>query len=170
MFIQNGRRILAALLVSVLLLVTSCATQAPSPYDQAQQESTQRNAPAAVAKDATQGSQFNKFFPKGSGGFQTVPAQEKKGFAEYKLKQGGKDVAVLSINDTISNPTAAGKFNSSTQRIAGYPAVNQGSNGTAILVGDRYQVKVQSRDASFTQSDREAWLQRFNLSGLARLK
>jgi len=170
MFFQNGRRILAALLLSVLLLVTSCATQAPSPYAQAQKESTQRNAPPAVAKDATQGSQFNKFFPKGSGGFQTVAAQEKKGFAEYKLKQGGKDVAVLSINDTISTPTAAAKFNSSTQKIAGYPAVNQGSNGTAILVGDRYQVKVQSRDASFTQSDREAWLQRFNLSGLARLK
>jgi hypothetical protein len=79
----------------------------------AQKESTQRNAPPAVAKDATQGSQFNKFFPKGSGGFQTVAAQEKKGFAEYKLKQGGKDVAVLSINDTIStlqpqlNSTAA---------------------------------------------------------------
>ena len=170
MIFQNGRRIFAAMLLSMLLLVTSCATQAPSRYDQAQKESTQRKAPPAVSKQAEQGSSFNKFFPKSSSGFQTVPAQEKKGFAEYKLKKDGKDVAVLSISDTTSTPTAAAKFKSSSKTIAGYPAVNQGTNGTAVLVGDRYQVKIQSRDASFTQSDREAWLQKFNLNGLSRLK
>ena len=34
----------------------------------------------------------------------------------------------------------------------------------------RYQVKVLSRDASFTQSDRVDWLQKFDLQGLAQLK
>jgi hypothetical protein len=36
-------------------------------------------------------------------------------------------------------------------------------------VGDRYQVKVLSRDQAFTASDREAWLQKFDLNGLNNL-
>lgn len=170
MIFQNGRKILSALLLSVLLLVTGCATQAPSRYDQAQQESTQRNAPPAVVKNSEQGSSFNKFFPDGGAGFERVYTQEKKGFAEAKLKKGGKDAAMLSISDTLNTPTAAGKFKQSTQKIGGFPAVNQGSTATAVLVADRYQVKIQSRDPSFTQADREAWLQKFNLRGLAQLK
>lgn len=170
MIFSRWRRILAPLLLSLLLLVSSCGgAKEPSRYSQAQQESTQRNAPRAVAKEATQGSNFNKFFPKSSAGFQAVPAQEKKGFAEYKLNKDGKNVAMLSISDTTSTPAAAQKYKASSKTIGGYPAVDQGTNITGILVG-RYQVKVQSRDPSFTKSDREAWLQKFNLSGLSRLK
>lgn len=170
MIFSPWRRILAPMLVSVLLLVSSCgAPEPPSRFEQAQKESTQRGATPAVVKDAEQGSSFNKFFPKSGGGYQSVPAQEKKGFAEYKLNKDGKNVAVLSISDTVSTPTAAQKYQQSSQKISGYPAVQIGKNGTGVLVG-RYQVKVQSRDPSFTESDREAWLQKFNLSGLARLK
>ncbi len=163
------RRAFAPLLLSLLLLVSACGPKQPSRYDQVQQETTQRNAPGAVAKDATQGSNFNKFFPKSVSGYQIVPAQEKKGFAEYKVNQGGKNVAVLSINDTTGTGAAA-KFQSSKTKIAGYPSVEQGQNITAILVNDRYQVKVQSRDDSFTKADRSAWIQKFNLNGLANLK
>jgi hypothetical protein len=164
----------------MLLFMTSCATQAPSRWDQAQQDSTSKTAQTQRQNKTTHsekqlpagkpvsGGSFNKFFPSAGGGYQRVYTQEKQGFAEAKLKQGGKDVAVLSISDTASNPSAAQKFQRSSQKIAGYPAVNQGSNGTAVLVGNRFQVKVQSRDASFTQSDRQAWLQKFNLNGLAR--
>lgn len=169
MIFQRWRRVLAPLLLSVLLLVTSCAQQPPSRFEQAQRESTGRKATPAVVRESTQGAQFNKFFPKSGGGYQVVPAQEKKGFAEYKVNQGGKNVAMLSISDTANNPTARQKFASSSRRISGYPAVDQGSNGTAVLVNNRYQVKVQSRDDSFTKSDREAWLQKFNLRGLASL-
>lgn len=164
------RRVLAPILLSVLLLVTACQSQTDSRWSQTQRETTRRNVPAAVVKESQSGGEFNKFFPKSADGYQVVPAQEKKGFAEYKLNKGGKNVAVLSINDTVNVPTARDKFQNSSQQIAGYPAVSQGSNGTAILVANRYQVKAQSRDASFTKSDREAWLQKFNLSGLARLK
>lgn len=163
------QRTLAPLLLSLLLLVSACGSQPPSRYDQVQQETTQRNAPSAVAKDATQGSSFNKFFPRSVSGYQIVPAQEKKGFAEYKVNQGGKNVAVLSINDTTGTEAAA-KFQNSKTKIAGYPSVEQGQNITAILVNDRYQVKVQSRDPAFTKADRAAWLEKFNLSGLANLK
>ncbi len=170
MVLRNARRVLAALLLSMLLLVTACATQAPSRFDQAQQESSQQRSGQAVAKDATQGSQFNRYFPQASNGFDRVYTQEKKGFAEAKLKRDGQDVAMLSISDTINLPTAAAKYQNSTKKIAGYPAVEIGKTQTAVLVGDRYQVKVLSRDPSFTASDREAWLQRFNLDSLAKLQ
>lgn len=170
MVLRNARKVLAALLLSMLLLVTACATQAPSRFDQVQQESSQQRSGQAVAKDATQGSQFNRYFPQASNGFDRVYTQEKKGFAEAKLKRSGQDVAMLSISDTASLPSAAAKFRNSTKKIAGYPAVEIGNTQTAVLVGDRYQVKVLSRDPSFTPSDREAWLQRFNLDSLAKLQ
>ncbi|MBW4577736.1 MAG: hypothetical protein KME08_21100 [Aphanothece sp. CMT-3BRIN-NPC111] len=181
MIFPRLHRILAPLLLSMLLLVTSCATQAPSRWDQAQQDSTSRRTQTqqrqptdgqnrVPAGKPVSGGSFNKFFPSAGGGYQRVYTQEKQGFAEAKLKKGGTDVAVLSISDTANNPSAAQKFQRSSQKIAGYPAVKQGNNGTAVLVGDRYQVKVQSRDPSFTESDRQAWLQKFNLNGLARLR
>ena len=169
---HRGRRVLAALVLCALLLFTSActATQAPGRFDSAQQESSKQRSGQAVAKAATQGSEFNKFFPPASNGFQRVCTQEKKGFAEAKLKKDGKDVAMLSISDTKSTPIAAAKFKNSTKKIGSYPAVEVGNTQTAILVGDRYQVKVLSRDPSFTASDREAWLKKFNLNGIARLQ
>ncbi|MEM9924240.1 MAG: hypothetical protein AAF915_10905 [Cyanobacteria bacterium P01_D01_bin.50] len=163
-------RILAALVLSLLLLTTACAQKAPSRFDQAQQESSQQKKGQAVAKNATQGSQFNKFFPSAGDGYQRVFTQEKKGFAEASLKKDGKEVAKLAINDTTSNPTAAKKFDKSTKKISGYPSVEVGKTQTAVLVNNRYQVKVLSRNPSFTASDREAWLKKFDLSGLARVK
>jgi hypothetical protein len=164
------RRVFVPILLSLVLLVSACsAPKPPSQFEQTQQETSKRNAPAAVAKGATSGGTFNKFFPDSASGYDVVPAQEKNGFAEYKVNRGGKNVAVLSINDTVGNPTAATKFQNSTTKIGGYPAVEQGSNITAVLVNNRYQVKVQSRDASFTPEDRAAWVQKFNLRGLAKL-
>ncbi|BAY44992.1 hypothetical protein SAMD00079811_25940 [Scytonema sp. HK-05] len=168
----RARRIFAALLLCFLLFTTACAPKTPGRFDQAQQESSQQRSGQAVAKDATQGGEFNKFFPSPQAGYQRVFTQEKKGFAEAKLKKDGKDLAVISISDTqavkgSANPAA--KFVNSSKTIGGYPAVSQGTTGTAILVGNRYQVKVQSRDASFTEAEREAWLQKFNLNGLTRL-
>ncbi len=169
MILHRERRVLAALLLSVLLLTTACTPQAPGRFDQVQKESTQQKSGQAVVKKATQGSEFNKFFPGASGGYQRVYTQEKKGFAEAKLKKGGKDVAMLSISDTTSTPGTAAKFSNSTKKIGGYPAVEVGKTQSAILVG-KYQVKVLSRDPSFTASDRADWLKKFNLNALAKLK
>ncbi|QZZ19530.1 hypothetical protein J5X98_19590 [Leptothermofonsia sichuanensis E412] len=166
----NWRKVLAPIVLSVLLLVSGCAPQAPSQFSQAQQESTQRGAQPAVAKDAEPGSSFNKFFPKSGNGYERVFTQEKKGFAEAKLKKDGKDLAMLAISDTISLPTAAKKFQNSQTRIANYPSMEIGNTQTAVLVGDRFQVKVLSRDPSFTPADRKEWIQKFDLNGLAKLK
>lgn len=170
----NWRRAIAPLFLSLLLLMTACQPEAPSPYSQAQQESTQRGAQPAVSKDAMQGSKFNQFFPKSQNGYDRVFSQEKKGFAEAKLNNGGKTVAMLAISDAVGTQTggtdATQKFAKSTRKIGGYPAVDVGTTQTAVLVDDRYQVKVLSRDPSFTATDREAWLNKFDLNGLAKLK
>ncbi len=165
---SNFRRVLATLLLATLLLLSACDS-APSRFDQAQQESTQRGADA-VSKEAVAGGSFNKFFPRSSDGFQLVFAQEKKGSSLAKLKQNGKEVAMLSITDTVSNPSAAQKYQQSSEKLNGYPLIEQGSKTTALLVDNRFQVKVTSRSDSFSPSDRRQWLQKFDLNGVAQLK
>ncbi len=166
----RARKILAALLLSILLLTTACTPKEPGRFDQVQQESSRQRSGQAVSKKATQGSNFNKIFPTSSGDYQRVFTQEKKGFSEAKLKKDGKEVAVLSISDTSSIPSTAAKYSNSTAKIAGYPAREIGNTSTAILVKDRYQVKISSRSPSFTAGDRQDWIQKFNLSSLERLK
>lgn len=162
------RKFLVALLLTSALFVTSCTQQAPSRFDGAQKESTSKGA-TAVVNSSQSGGSFNRYFPSDSNGYQRVYTQEKKGFAEAKLKKDGKEVAILAISDTLNNPTAVDKFKESTSNIGGYPTVNQGSTGTAVLVGDRYQVKIRSKDASFTEIDRHSWLGKFDLKGLSKL-
>ncbi|MEB3310499.1 MAG: hypothetical protein VKJ02_09715 [Snowella sp.] len=168
---KSLRKLITVGLTSLLLFITltACSPQAPSRFDQAQQQSTERGA-SAVVKESEKGGEFNKFFPKSQDGYDRVYTQEKKGFAEAKLKKEGKDMAVMAISDTLNTPSAVEKFQQSTQTIQGFPAVQQGSTATAVLVADRYQVKVLSRDPSFSPSDRQVWLEKFDLKGLAKLK
>ena len=86
------------------------------------------------------------------------------------MKKDGKEVAVLAISDILNNPSAAKKFEKSSQKIKGYPAVSQGKTGTAVLVGYRFQVKVLSRDSSFSEGDRQTWLEKFDLNGLSKVQ
>ncbi|MGB3202743.1 MAG: hypothetical protein WBA99_17690 [Nodosilinea sp.] len=163
-------RRLAPLMVCLVLLVTACSSAPPSKYDQVQKDTTGFGSPAAVDKKAEKGGTFNAFFPGSQGDYKVIPYQEKKGFAEYKLEQDGKTLAMLTISDTTSIPGAADKYAAATEAISGFPTVDQGSTATGMLVNDRYQVKVLSRDPSFTKADRVAWLQKFDLKGLAELK
>jgi hypothetical protein len=167
--LSRVRAILASLLLCVLLLTTACSAKAPNRFDQVQQESTKQKSGQAVVKNATQGSELNAFFPKGGDGYDRVYTQEKKGFSEANLKKGGKVLAQLAISDTTSTPATVSKYANSTQKINGYPAVEQGKTQTSVLVS-KYQVKVISKDPSFTASDRAAWIEKFNLRGLAKLK
>lgn len=157
------------LLLVAMLTVTACRS-APSQYDQAQQDTTGFKAPAAVEKGAEQGGTFNSFFPASEGDFKVVPSQEKKGFAEYKLKRDGETLAMLTINDTISLPAAAKKYEDATTTVAGFPTVEQGNTITGVLVNGRYQVKVLSRSDTFTAADRAAWLEKFDWDGLSALE
>ena len=162
------QKFLVTLLLAGCLLLTSCTQTAPSRFDGAQQESTQKGA-TAVSNKAQAGSNFNRYFPDSGSGFERIYSQEKTGSAQAKLKKDGKEIAILAITDTLSNPSAVNKFNASGKQVKGYPAIEQGSTATAVLVGDRYQVKIRSKDSSFTKEDREQWLGKFDLRGLSKL-
>lgn len=160
-----ARRLLVGASLTLLGLSVACGGPATeSPWDQAQ------NAPAVESTgEVLAGSQFNPFFPSDGDGYRRVFTQEKQGFAEAKLQQDGKVVAMLSVNDIAANPAAGDKYAASGQQIDGFPAAPIGSTATGVLVGDRLQVKVLSRDAAFTAAEREAWLSKFDLDGLADL-
>lgn len=164
-----SKRLLVSFLLVALLTVSACQSAPPSRFDTAQEESSKRGA-TAVEKEAVRGGQLNRFFPQGEGDYQVVYAQEKRGFAEAKLKRNGEDLAVMSISDITNNPTAATKFQTSSEQVKGYPAAQQGSTGTAVLVGDRFQVKVLSRNPEFNAENRRSWLEKFDLNSLAQLQ
>jgi hypothetical protein len=166
----DWRKVLIPIALSLVLFIPGCFQKEPSKFAQVQKDTTARGAEKAVAKDATQGSEFNKFFPGDADGFDRVFSQEKKGFAEAKLNKGGKNVAVLSISDTTSLPAAANKYQKSTEKLSGFPMlVETPLKSTGVLV-KKFQVKVASRDASFTADNRMTWLKKFNLDGLSKLK
>lgn len=119
---------------------------------------------------AVAGSALNKFFPSDADGYDRVFTQEKSGFAMANLNKGGKTVAQLSINDSAANPSARDKFKSTSRTIAGNPAAREGMSSLAVLVGDRYQVKVRATGSALSETDMEAWIQKFDLAGLAGLK
>lgn len=187
MFRPKSPNILAFIFLPLALFASACSSnESNSRWANAQRESTQGATPAANAAQHQQtqtaqnrsprsnkplaGGEFNKFFPEANeGGYTRVASQEKEGFAEYKLKKDGKDVAMLAVTDTVANPEAAAKFQGSTRQINGYPAIEQGNTATAVLVDNRFQVKVLSRSPSFTKEDREMWLQKFNFAGIAGL-
>jgi hypothetical protein len=170
MIFSNWRKGLIPIVLSLVLLLSGCFQKEPSRFAQAQKDTTARGAAPAVAKDAEQGSSFNKFFPKDADGYDRVFSQEKKGFAEAKLNKGGKNVAVLSVSDTSSLPAAAKKYEKSTEKLNGFPLLEEKPlKSTGVLV-KKFQVKVASRDASFTAANRLEWLKKFNLTGLSNLK
>ena len=165
-----SRLVLCLCLVS-LISVSACNSQPPSRFDQAQQESVSAGKTnTAVSKDATQGAKLNDFFPSNSDEYERVFTQEKDGFVQAKLKFQGKDLATLAIFDTISNPAAKDDFAKATEKVKGFPLVQKGSTGTAVLVGDRYQVSIRSASPDFDQEKRKVWLAKFDLEKLANLQ
>jgi hypothetical protein len=154
------------LFVLVLLTTLPGCYREPTRWDQVQQETRGQKA---VVREAVAGGEFNKMFPKADGDFNLVYTQEKPGFAQAMLKKGGNEVATLSIFDTVSNPEAAADYKGAPDKLQTYPLMDKGENGTAVLVGDRFQVEVRSKDANFAKADRQEWLGKFDLANLERL-
>ena len=116
------------------------------------------------------GTAFNRLFPEAGPGEQLVYTQEKRGFSEARLKQGGATLALLAIADTTTNPEARAKFSASSERIQGWPLVEQGPQASALLVADRFQVKVIGQGAGLDPTQRHELLGAFDLPGLAALQ
>jgi hypothetical protein len=153
---QFMRRLLLVLLIAVMPLASSCRPVA--------------NTGVSAVVEPLAGGEFNKFFPKDQGDYNVLYTQEKEGFAQARLNLKGVEVATLSVSDTVISVEALDKFQASSEQIAGYPAAAVGALGTAVLVADRFQVQVRSKDASFTADDRKAWIEQFDLAGLAALQ
>jgi len=180
---SKAGRWVAGIVLTILLVVGGCVAanspsgntgKSPKPTPTTVVDRSPKPSPSVspspINKKAVSGSKLNQFFPKASGGYSLVFQQEKKGFAEAKLKKSGQDLAMLSINDVANNPSAAAKFKNSSDQIEGYPSVKVGQNQTSVLVGDRFQVKARSLADNFSTSDRQDWIEKFNLLGLSRLK
>lgn len=151
-------------LVLVLALTASACKEEPTRWDQA----ASAKPTAIAAADSKPGSAFNKFFPAdNTDGMSRVYTAEKAGYAEAKMKKDGKDVATLSISDTHNDADAKTKFAAAHEKVKGYPLVTVGKNQSAVLVKDRYQVKVSSM--TLDADARKGLLEHFDLSGLAGL-
>ena len=161
------RLVVVPLALLPLALVVACGGYPnETRWATAQQES--RNKPA-VSKEALPGSAFNKFFPKAESPWDLTYKQEKQGTAIASLKKDGKEVAMLTVFDTVSEPDVAKQYKDSTQALAGCPLLAKGSKATAVLVANRFQVQVRSMDNSFGEDDRKEWLKKFDLDGIAKL-
>ena len=119
--------------------------------------------------EVVNGTAFNRLFPPPGPGEQLIFTQEKRGFSEAKLKQGDQTRALLAISDTITTPTARDKFAASTERLQGWPLAEQGGQASALLVADRFQVKVIGQGAGLDMQQRHDLLEAFQLQKLAAL-
>ena len=129
-------------------------------------QSTATTAPPTAPKVA--GGELNRFFPKDQGDYDVIYISEKEGFAQAKLEKNGDELGTLAISDLAGDADAIGKYDAAARKIGSYPAVSRGSKGTAVLVG-RFQVQVRSKSDALTASDRDQWLQKFDLPGLEKL-
>jgi hypothetical protein len=116
------------------------------------------------------GTAFNRLFPPAGAGEQLVFTQEKRGFSQARLKQGDATLALLAISDTATAPEALEKFSASAERIQGWPVVEQGPQASALLVAERFQVKVIGQGTGLDVSKRHELLDAFDLKGLAALR
>ena len=160
-------RLRALTWIAVLGLLAGGCKKEPSRWDQAQEATRGQKA---TVTESQAGGEFNKFFPKAEDPFDLIYKQEKTGFAEASLKYDGREVALLSISDTVNNPDAKTKYAESAEKLGEYPLAAIGDQGTGVLVADRYQVQVRSMDPEFIEVNRHEWLQQFDLAGLSQLQ
>lgn len=159
---------LRAIVALFLILPAVGCREEPSRWDAPQKATEGRKT--SVDKEAVDGSVFNRFFPKQGESFDIVFKQEKSGFAQVSLQQDGNELAVLSVFDTVSNPDARTKFESSTEQVAGYPVVTEETKSLSALIANRFQVQVRSVDPGFGESDRIEWLEKFDLTGISEIE
>jgi hypothetical protein len=103
----------------ILLLLAGCKEEATR-WDQAQEQTQGRQAPAA-AKELVEGGDLNRFFPQIKSPFDIVFKHEKQGMAQASLQKNGQELAVLSIADTTNNLSAKEKYANSPEMLDGHP-------------------------------------------------
>jgi hypothetical protein len=159
---MKTRRFLVLAFVGTALFASACKKE-PTRWD----EAATATVPGAAAPKI-EGKKFNAFFPAdGVDGYTRIFTQEKDGFVEAKLNKDGGEAATLSISDANGDDGVKSKFASATDKVAGQPLVTVGKNQSAVLVHDRFQVKVSSQ--KLDADARKALLGKFDLDGLGKL-
>jgi hypothetical protein len=120
--------------------------------------------------EVVNGTAFTRLFPKVEPGEQLVFTQEKRGFSEARLKQGDRVKALLAISDVTTAPAARSKFDVSEAMLQGWPLVEQGAQASALLVADRFQVKVIGQGTGLDVEQRHELIGQFDLRRLAALQ
>ena len=119
--------------------------------------------------EVVNGTAFNRLFPKPQAGEDLIFTQEKRGFSQARLKEGDSTKALLSISDVITAPEAREKFSGASQQLRSWPLVEQGPQASALLVADRFQVKVIGQGTGLDQQKRHELIEAFDLPALAAL-
>lgn len=159
---MKTRLVIALAILGGALALAACKKE-PTRWD----EAATATLPASTAPKI-EGKKLNPFLPAdGTDGYSRTFTQEKDGFVEAKLKKDGQDVAVLSISDASGDEAAKSKFATATDKLSGHPLVTVGKNQSAVLVHDRYQIKVSSQ--TLDADARKALLAKFDIDGLAKL-
>ncbi|MCJ7529584.1 MAG: hypothetical protein MUO64_00960 [Anaerolineales bacterium] len=168
--ILSGSNLFRLSLLILLVVLSACGKKAATPAPVVAQEQPSSLMAQPVAGVALPAGALGPFFPQSGSGFTVEPVQEQAGYAETSLKMELTEVARLSIRDAAQDPATLAAFNNRATQIGSFPMLETGSGGTAILVANRFLVWVQAVAPDFAQTDREYWLQQFNLAGLAGLK
>lgn len=159
---MNGQRLSKLLLLALVLGGAACSKE-PSRWDQvATAQLPTQSAPKV------EGGKLNAFFPPdGTDGFSRVFTQEKDGFVEAKLKKDGQDVVTLAISDASNDDGVKAKYATAPDKLQDQPLVTVGKNQSALLVNQKFQVKVSS--PTLDAEARKALLAKFDLNGLTKL-
>ncbi|MEO6420708.1 MAG: hypothetical protein ABIP39_14950 [Polyangiaceae bacterium] len=153
----------------LVLVITGCKKDPPPVPAVAEAVTVDAGVDAAplVVKplEMKSGADLKAFFPPdGALGTKRTFTQEKPGFAEAKVQQGGKDLAVLSITDALNDAGAKGKFANVPDKVGGAPYLSSGKTQSSTLVKNRYVLTIDS--PSFDEKRRKIWLAHFNVNGL----
>lgn len=163
-----------ALVCGISLSLLHCKKE-PDRWEQAAQKAEtklEQKKEAAKLDDAPKpeikaGGVLNDFVPKeGIEGTKRIAVAEKEGFTHWKYQKDGKDLLMVYIVDTNNIPDSKAKYATAKEKYETYPMTTLGKKQTTILVGDRYQVKLESE--ALDHEARKAWFKQCDLAGLAK--
>lgn len=163
----------SAFLVTSLLLTVGCNEAPPTAQQQTQQQPTttvKEEAQPPVAADSAESGKFDPFFPKPEDGYDIVFQPENPGYAQASLHgEGDKELAVFSIFDTEKSPIVLARFGRSEQKIGEHTVLSE-ERSLSALIAERYHVQVRSVAPDFGEAERQAWLEKFDLAGIAKME
>lgn len=137
--------------------------------EEAQSPGAEEEKQLPVAVDSAESGKFDPFFPKPEDGYEIVFQPEKPGYAQASLQEGDKELAAFSIFDTENNPIVRARFERSEQKIGEHPVLSEESSLSA-LIAERYHVQVRSVAPDFGEAERQTWLEKFDLAGIAEME